>query len=85
MAITKTMIFADLKVIGEFSIIEVRQILEIVDDGAIVFNEYHRHVVLPGNDYSKEHPQVQAACILHHTDAVIAAYAAKALPAMPSH
>lgn len=34
----------------------------------------HRHCVAPGQDYSQESAEVQAACAKAHTPAVIVAY-----------
>jgi predicted PP-loop superfamily ATPase len=35
---------------------------------------YHRHVVAPGDDLSREHPSVQVVAKAIHTPAIVAAY-----------
>ena len=56
--------------------VQVRTATRILDDGAVISNNFHRHVVCPGDDYSKEDPRVQAICAVVQTPEVIAAYKA---------
>ena len=56
--------------------VQVRTATRIIEDGAVLSQSYHRHVVAPGQDYSGEDPKVQAICEAVHTPECIAAYAA---------
>jgi hypothetical protein len=56
--------------------VQVRTATRILDDGVAVSNSFHRHVVVPGDDYSQEDPRVQAICAVVQTPEVIAAYKA---------
>jgi hypothetical protein len=54
----------------------VRTKTAILEDGKEISSKFHRHVVLPGDDYSGEDAKVQAVCIAIHTPEIIAAYQA---------
>ena len=57
--------------------VQVRTATRILDDGKVISQSFHRHVVAPGDDYSNEDPRVQAICAAVQTPEVIAAYKAK--------
>lgn len=54
--------------------VQVRIKITIIENGEVISGNFHRHVVAPGDDYSKEDPKVQAICKVTHTPAVIKAY-----------
>ena len=54
--------------------VQVRTTTRILDDGKVISNSFHRHVVAPGDDYSKEDPRVQAICAVVQTPDVIEKY-----------
>lgn len=56
--------------------VQVRTRTSILEDGKQISGNFHRHVVAPGDDYSKEDARVQAICAATHTADVIAAYQA---------
>lgn len=56
--------------------VQVRTKTAIIEDGKQISGNFHRHVVEPGDDYSKENARVQAICAATHTADVIAAYKA---------
>ena len=56
--------------------VQVRTKTAILEDGVQISGTFHRHVVAPGQDYSKEDARVQAICKAVHTKEVIAAYEA---------
>lgn len=60
--------------------VQVRTSTRIVEDGKVISQSYHRHVVPPGQDYSNEDARVQAICAATHTPEVIAAYQAAQSP-----
>jgi len=57
--------------------VQVRTATRIVEDGKVLSQSFHRHVVSPGQDYSAEDARVQAVCAAVHTPEVIAAYQAQ--------
>ncbi len=60
----------------ETGAVQVRTATRIIEDGVVISQNYHRHVVAPGNDYSSEDARVQAICAATHTADVISAYKA---------
>jgi archaellum component FlaF (FlaF/FlaG flagellin family) len=70
----------DLIEVIENGSIQVRTKTAILEDGKAISSQFHRHVVVPGADYSAEDAKVQAIAASMHTPEVIAAYeAAQAL------
>jgi hypothetical protein len=64
----------DLIEVIENGCIQVRTKTAIKEDGIEISSKFHRHVVVPGADYSGEDAKVQAICAAMHTPEVIAAY-----------
>ena len=60
----------------ENGLVQVRTKTAILEDGKEISSTFHRHIVLPGDDYSAEDARVQAICAAVHTAEVIAAYKA---------
>jgi hypothetical protein len=64
----------DLIEIVENGAVQVRTKTSIKEDGVEISSNFHRHVVVPGADYSDENAKVQAICAVVHTAEVVAAY-----------
>ena len=75
MALTKETVVDKIEV-TENGTVQVRTATRIVEDGVQLSQSYHRHVVVPGADYSGEDARVQAICSATHTAEVVAAYQA---------
>lgn len=75
MALEKIQIVDRIEVV-ESGVVQVRTKTAIVEDGKQISGNFHRHIIAPGNDYSKEDPRVQATCAANHTPEVIEAYKA---------
>tara|TARA_R110000868_G_scaffold213091_1_gene462980 strand:+ start:2664 stop:2918 length:255 start_codon:yes stop_codon:yes gene_type:complete len=69
-------VFADLIEVIENNSLQVRTKTVIKENGVEISSKFHRHVVVPGDDYSAEDAKVQALCAAVHTAEVIAAYQA---------
>jgi hypothetical protein len=69
-------ITVDLIEVIENGCVQVRTKTAIVEDGVQLSGTFHRHVVVPGDDYSQEDAKVQAICAAVQTAEVIAAYQA---------
>jgi len=54
--------------------VQVRTATRVLDNGELISNSFHRHVVVPGQDYSNEDARVQAICDVVHTPEIINAY-----------
>ena len=69
-------ISVDLIEVVENGCVQVRTKTAIMEDGQQISGTFHRHVVSPGDDYSKEDARVKAICSATHTAKVIAEYKA---------
>lgn len=58
--------------------VQVRVKISITENGSFISGSYHRYVICPGDDYSKEDARVQAICAVAHTQDVVDAYKAAA-------
>jgi hypothetical protein len=56
--------------------VQVRACTFIMENGKQISSTFHRHVIVPGDDYSTEDAEVQAICSAVHTSEVVAAYRA---------
>ena len=73
-------VLTDLVEIVENGAVQVRTKTAILEDGVEISSKFHRHVVMPGADYSAEDAKVQAICAATHTPEVVAAYKASQVP-----
>lgn len=76
MTLTKQSIVDKIEVVGPYSHIQVRVCERVFEDGEVIAERYHRHVVNPGADTSAEDQRVQAIAGAVHTPEVISAYQA---------
>lgn len=60
----------------ENGVVQVRTRTSVVEDDVLIGGVFHRHVVVPGADYSDEDARVQAICAATHTPEVIKAFKA---------
>jgi hypothetical protein len=67
----------------ESGVVQVRTKTAILEDGKEISSKFHRHVVVPGADYSNDDAKVQAICAAVHTPEVITAYEAAVEAAKP--
>ena len=79
MALEKVTVVDRIEVV-ESGVVQVRTATRILEDGKQISGTFHRHIVVPGQDYSAEDARVQAICAATHTAEVVAAYQAS-LPA----
>jgi len=82
MALEKQVVVDQIEVV-ENGTVQVRTATKIMDDGVEVSRTFHRHVIVPGADYSAEDAKVQAICAAVQTPDVIAAYEAAVEAAKP--
>ena len=75
MALTEDSIVDSIDVLPDGQI-QVRRANRIFRDGVEISKAYHRHVVAPGDDLSKEDSRVSDIGAVVHTAEVIAAYKA---------
>lgn len=69
-------ISVDLIEVVENGTLQIRTKTVILEDGKQISGQFHRHVVVPGDDYSTEDAKVRSIAAVVHTPEVIAAYQA---------
>ena len=64
MSLTKETVADKIEVVAteDGSVVQVRTATRIVEDGAVISQSYHRHVINSGDDWSSEPTNVQAIC-----------------------
>ena len=70
MALTKSVTADKIEVItnpnengADETSVQVRTVTKVLEDGAVISQSYHRHVIQSGDDYSSEPANVQAICV----------------------
>ena len=65
MALTKEVVADKIEVVeaGGNTVVQVRTATKVLEDGAVISQSYHRHVIQSGDDYSAEPANVQAICV----------------------
>ena len=76
MALTKLVVIDSIEVL-ETGHIQVRQATKIIEDGKELSKSYHRWVVSPGDDFSKQDERVKKVAEVVHTKEVVDTYKAK--------
>jgi hypothetical protein len=78
MALTKTEIADKVEVMdtGDWSMVQVRTAIVIMENQQELNRSFHRHVISPADDWSSESEKVKAICDLVHNDETKAAYEA---------
>lgn len=57
--------------------VQVREAIRVMRDGEVIAQNFHRFIVVPGQDTTGMDPKVVAICAVVHTSEVIAAYQAQ--------
>ena len=64
MSLTKEVVADKIEVVetGDSTVVQVRTATRVLEDGAVISQSYHRHVINSGDDWSSEPSNVQAIC-----------------------
>ena len=70
MALTKSVTADKVEVVtgqdedgNDVTSVQVRTATRVLEDGDVISQSYHRHVIQSGDDYSSEPANVQAICV----------------------
>ena len=74
MALTKQTVTDKIEIVGPYSHVQVREAIQVLEDGQVLSQSYNRYVVGPTDDYSSRDAKVQAVCSALFTADVISAY-----------
>ena len=70
MALSESIEYDKIEVVGQYKHVQVRKATVIKKDGVELTRAFHRHVLNPDADISKEPAEVKAVCNAVWTDAV---------------
>jgi len=76
MSLTKQTITDKIEIVGQYNHIQVREAIQVLEDGNIISQSYHRYVVSSLDDTTDKDPKVQAVAAAVHTQEVKDAYTA---------
>jgi len=76
MSLTKQTITDKIEIVGQFNHIQVREAIQVLEDGNVISQSFHRYVVSPLDDTTDKDPKVQAVAAAVHTQDVIDDYQA---------
>jgi len=64
MSLTKETVADKIEVVAteDGQVVQVRTATRVLEDGVVISQSYHRHVINSGDDYSSEPSNVQAIC-----------------------
>jgi len=64
MSLTKEVVADKIEVVetGDSTVVQVRTATRVLEDGDVISQSYHRHVIQSGDDWSSEPSNVQAIC-----------------------
>jgi len=74
MALTKQTITDKIEIVGQYNHIQVREVIQVLEDGNVISQSFHRYVVAPGETSTDS--KVSAVISAVHTQDVINAYQA---------
>jgi len=74
MSLTKQTITDKIEIVGQFNHIQVREAIQVIEDGNVISQSYHRYVVAPGE--TSTDPKVSAVIAAVHTQDVVDSYQA---------
>jgi len=74
MALTKQTVTDKIEIVGQYNHVQVREATQVLEDGNVISQSFHRYVVAPGG--TSTDPKVSAVIAAVHTQDVIDAYQA---------
>jgi len=74
MALTKQTITDKIEIVGPYNHVQVREAIQVLEDGQVLSQSYHRYVVSPGE--TSTDPKVSAVIAAVHTQEIKDAYQA---------
>jgi predicted transcriptional regulator len=76
MALTKQTVTDKIEIVGPYNHIQVREAIQVLEDGNIISQSYHRYVIAPTDDTTDKDLKVQAVAAAVHTQEIKDAYVA---------
>ena len=76
MALEKQTVTDKVEIVGQFNALQIRQANQILEDGVVISQSYHRYVLQPDADLTGQDDKIVAVANAVWTDEVKAAYTA---------
>ena len=76
MPLTKQTVTDKIEIVSPYNHIQVREAIQVLEDGKVISQSYHRYVVSPLDDTTDKDPKVQAVAAAVHTQEIKDAYTA---------
>jgi len=76
MSITKQTVTDKIEIVGPYNHVQVREAIQVLEDGNVISQSYNRYVVSPLDDTTDKDLKVQAVAAAVHTQEVKDAYTA---------
>ena len=76
MALTKQTITDKIEIVSPYNHIQVREAIQVLEDGNVISQSYHRYVVSPLDDTTDKDLKLQAVAAAVHTQGIKDAYTA---------
>jgi len=74
MALSKQTVTDKIEIVGPYNHIQVREAIQVLEDGQVISQSYRRYVVTPGE--TSTNPKVSSVIAAVHTQDIIDAYQA---------
>jgi len=74
MALTKQTVTDKIEIVGPYNHVQVREAIQVLEDGNLISQSFHRYVVAPGE--TSTDPKVAAVVAAVHTQEIKDAYQA---------
>ena len=74
MALTKQTVTDKIEIVGQYNHIQVREAIQVLEDGQVISQSFHRFVIAPGE--TSTDPKVSAVIAAVHTQEIKDAYQA---------
>ena len=74
MALTKTNKVDKIEIVGDYKMLQIREVIIIEEDGNELSRSFHRRVVTPACDITSESQEVKDICAIVHTQEIKDSY-----------
>ena len=74
MALEKTVTQDKIEIVGEFKILQIREVVKITENGNEISRNYHRRTINPLDDASNESQEIRNIAASVHTQTIRDAY-----------
>jgi hypothetical protein len=74
MALEKTSTIDKIEIVGEYNILQIREVVKVTENGNLISQSFHRKSINPSDDSTNEPQKIRDIVNVVHTQAVKDAY-----------